>query len=75
MDGKRLFTEAAALLRDETRLAAMHEASLRLGVRDATERIYETVMALVKLKPAAQAAGSEHIHLSVKSIHTGLWSE
>jgi len=26
----------------------MHEASLRLGVRDATERIYETVMALVK---------------------------
>ena len=48
LDGKRLFTEAAALLRDETRLAAMHEASLRLGVRDATERIYETVMALVK---------------------------
>ena len=40
--------QAAALLRDETRLAAMHEASLRLGVRDATERIYETVMALVK---------------------------
>ena len=38
----------AALLRDETRLAAMHEASLRLGVRDATERIYEAVMALVK---------------------------
>ena len=48
LDGKRLFTEAAALLRDETRLAAMHEASLRLGVRDATERIYEAVMALVK---------------------------
>ena len=48
LDGKRLFTEATALLRDETRLAAMHEASLRLGVRDATERIYETVMALVK---------------------------
>ena len=40
--------EAAALLRDETRLTAMPEASLRLGVRDATERIYETVMALVK---------------------------
>ena len=48
LDGKRLFTEAAALLRDDTRIAAMHEASLRLGARDATERIYETVMALVK---------------------------
>ena len=48
LDGKRLFMEATALLRDETRLAAMHEASLRLSVRDATERIYETVMALVK---------------------------
>ena len=48
LDGKRLFAETSALLRDGDRLAAMHETSLRLGVRDATERIYETVMALVK---------------------------
>ena len=48
LDGKRLFTEAAALVRDPTRLEAMHEASLRLGVRDATERIYETVLAILK---------------------------
>ena len=48
LDACRTPQQAAALLRDETRLTAMHEASLRLGVRDATERIYETVMALVK---------------------------
>ena len=47
LDGKRLFTEASALLRDESRLAAMHEASLALGVRDATERICDTVLSLL----------------------------
>lgn len=48
LDGKRLFAEASALLRDSERLAAMHEASLALGVRDATERICDTVLSLVK---------------------------
>ena len=48
LDGKRLFTETAALLRDGERLAAMGRASLSLGVRDAAERICETVLALLK---------------------------
>ena len=40
--------EAAALLRDRERLEKMAENMAALGVRDATERIYETVMALVR---------------------------
>ena len=48
LDGKRLFAEASRLLHDPQRLEAMHEASLSLGVRDATERIYETVMSILK---------------------------
>ena len=47
-DGKRLFAEAAALLRDKERLAQMGKNMASLGVRDATERIYETVISLVK---------------------------
>ena len=47
-DGKRLFTEAAALLRDRERLEKMAENMAALGVRDATERICETVLSLVK---------------------------
>ena len=48
LDGKRLFTAAAELLRDRERLKSMGEASRRLGVRDAAERICATVTALVK---------------------------
>ena len=39
---------AAELLRESERLEAMHRASLALGVRDATERIYETVLSIMK---------------------------
>jgi len=48
LDGKRLFTETASLLRDETRLAEMSRNMAALGVPDATERIFDTVMALVR---------------------------
>ncbi len=47
LDGKKLFVEVSALLRDEARLADMSRASAALGVCDATERIYETVMSLL----------------------------
>lgn len=47
LDGKRLFTETAAILRDRERCKTMSENMASLGTRDATERIYETVMSLV----------------------------
>ncbi len=48
LNGKTLFMTAAELLRESERLEAMHRASLALGVRDATERIYETVLSIMK---------------------------
>ena len=45
---EKRFNEAAELLRESGRLEAMHRASLALGVRDATERIYETVLSIMK---------------------------
>ena len=48
LDGKQLFAAAANLLKDRGRCEAMAHASAALGVKNATERIYETVMALVK---------------------------
>ena len=47
LDGKRLFAAAAGLLNDPPRLAQMAENMAALGIRDATQRIYDTVMALV----------------------------
>ena len=47
LDGKKLFAAAAGLLRDGDRLAAMAEHMAALGVRDATQRIYDTVMSLI----------------------------
>ena len=44
----RYSLSAAELLRESERLEAMHRASLALGVRDATERIYETVLSIMK---------------------------
>ena len=43
-----VWRQAAELLRESERLEAMHRASLALGVRDATERIYETVLSIMK---------------------------
>ena len=48
LDGKKLFAAAASILNYEEKRRAMEQASLALGVRDATQRIYDTVMALVK---------------------------
>ena len=48
LDGKKLFAAAADVLKNPERCTAMAKASEELGVKNATERIYETVMALVK---------------------------
>ena len=48
LDGKKLFAAAADVLHDDARRAEMEQNMAALGVRDATERIYETVMALVR---------------------------
>ncbi len=48
LDGKKLFAAAADVLHDDARRAEMERNMAALGVRDATERIYETVMALVR---------------------------
>ncbi len=47
LDGKRLFTAASDILHDEKKRAEMEKNMASLGVRDATERIYETVMSLL----------------------------
>lgn len=45
--GQELFRRTAALLHDETRLAAMGDAMSALGTRDAAQRIRETVQSLL----------------------------
>lgn len=47
LDGKKLFAAAASILGSTEKRAAMERASLALGTREATERIYNTVMALL----------------------------
>ena len=42
--GQALFQAACGILRDESRRAAMERAMSALGIRDATERIYQTVL-------------------------------
>ncbi|MCI9609494.1 MAG: undecaprenyldiphospho-muramoylpentapeptide beta-N-acetylglucosaminyltransferase [Oscillibacter sp.] len=46
--GQALFQAACGILRDEARLRDMEEAMARLGVRDAAERIYRTVLEIQK---------------------------
>ena len=48
LDGKKLFAAAAELLHDPARLADMEKNMAALGIHDVTQRIYDTVMALVK---------------------------
>ena len=45
---QKLFQTACSILRDEKRLAAMETAMASLGIRDATERIYETILGILK---------------------------
>ena len=46
--GEKLFQTARDILGDESRRAAMAKAMASLGILDATERIYDTVMGLVR---------------------------
>ena len=48
LDGKQLFTAAAGILHDEAKREEMAKNMASLGVRDATQRIYETVMSLLR---------------------------
>ena len=45
--GQALFQAAAGILHDGARRTAMERAMAELGVRDAAERIYETVQAVM----------------------------
>ena len=47
-NGAALYRAAADILRSPDKQARMKQGMLSLGIPDATERIYETVMALVK---------------------------
>ena len=46
--GQALFQTACGILHDEPRRPRMAEAMASLGIRDATERIYQTVLALCR---------------------------
>ena len=46
--GQALFRAACGILRDGDRRASMERAMSALGVRDATERIYQTVLEICK---------------------------
>ena len=46
--GQTLFQAACAILHDEARRGKMEEAMAALGIRDAAERIYQTVLELQK---------------------------
>ena len=48
LDGKQLFSAAADILHSESKQAEMAKNMASLGVRDATQRIYETVMSLLR---------------------------
>lgn len=45
--GEKLYETAASILADPTRLQAMQNGMAELGILDATERIYDTVMSLL----------------------------
>ena len=53
--GQALFQAAAEILRDDTRRSTMSRAMAALGVRDAAERIYETVQAVMAAGDGAGA--------------------
>lgn len=46
--GQALFQAACGILHDETRRSAMERAMAELGIRDAAERIYETIVGVCK---------------------------
>jgi len=48
LDGKKLFAAAAGILNDPQRMETMSQNMVVLGIPDATKRIYDTVMTLLK---------------------------
>ena len=48
VSGKRLYQETVDILSDPQRLSSMSHGMASLGILDATERIYNTVMGLIK---------------------------
>ena len=46
-NGAALYDTASAILRDEAKRAEMGRGMAELGIRDATERLYDTVMSLL----------------------------
>ena len=46
--GQALFQAARGILRDEERRAEMERSMLSLGIRDAGERIWQTVLEIIK---------------------------
>ena len=46
--GQALFQAASGILRDEERRAEMERSMLSLGIRDAGERIWQTVLEIIK---------------------------
>ena len=46
--GQALFQTACAILHDGERRTGMEKAMASLGIRDATERIYQTVLELCR---------------------------
>ena len=48
--GEQLYNQAVSLLRDRDRLSAMEAAAAKMGVRDASERIVDTILTLLKEK-------------------------
>ena len=48
LDGKKLFAAAAGILNDPQRMEEMSKNMAALGIPDATKRIYDTVMSLLK---------------------------
>ena len=48
LDGKKLFAAAAAVLKDERKLAEMSRNMAALGIRDSTQRIYACVTELLR---------------------------
>ena len=46
--GQALFQAACGILHDGTRRSAMERAMAELGIRDAAERIYETIVGVCK---------------------------
>ena len=46
--GQRLFQTACAILRDEAKRTQMEQTMAELGIRDAADRIYQTILEICR---------------------------